>query len=71
MLVKQKEYDVIVIGAGLSGLSAARAIHEAGKSVLVLEARDRVRPSPDSHSSFLSLSVRVKMVEVDQADKRR
>lgn len=34
--------DVIIIGAGLSGLSAARKIHDAGKSFIVLEARDRV-----------------------------
>jgi monoamine oxidase len=34
--------DVIVIGAGLSGLSAARLLSSQGLSVVVLEARDRV-----------------------------
>src|SRR3954451_19653870 len=34
--------DVIVIGAGLSGLTAAREILFKGKSVIVLEARNRV-----------------------------
>jgi monoamine oxidase len=37
-----RQYDVIVVGAGLAGLTAARAIQAAGRSVLVLEARDRV-----------------------------
>jgi monoamine oxidase len=37
-----KKADVIVVGAGLSGLSAARAIAAAGRSVIVLEARERV-----------------------------
>jgi monoamine oxidase len=34
--------DVIVVGGGLSGMSAAYDVHKAGKTVLVLEARDRV-----------------------------
>jgi protoporphyrinogen oxidase len=34
--------DVVVVGAGLSGLQAACSVHAAGFSVLVLEAKDRV-----------------------------
>ena len=37
-----RKADVIVVGAGLAGLTAARNVAKAGKSVLVLEARDRV-----------------------------
>lgn len=34
--------DVIIVGAGYAGLGAARKVEAAGKSVLVLEANDRV-----------------------------
>src|SRR6266404_1673263 len=37
-----REVDVVIIGAGLSGLAAARDLRKAGRSVVVLEARDRV-----------------------------
>ena len=35
-------YDIVVIGAGAAGLAAASELLRAGRSVLVLEARDRV-----------------------------
>lgn len=38
----EKVYDVIVVGAGLAGLHAARLLESQGANVLVLEGRDRV-----------------------------
>ena len=40
--MKQLERDVVIVGAGPSGLTAAYELAKAGKSVAVLEARDRV-----------------------------
>ena len=37
-----KRSDAVVIGAGLSGLAAARRLTEGGAATVVLEARDRV-----------------------------
>src|SRR5690349_24568017 len=39
---EQLEVDVCVVGAGYAGLTAARRLVQAGKSVAILEARDRV-----------------------------
>jgi monoamine oxidase len=38
----RKKADVIVVGAGLAGLTAARQVRAAGKSALVMEAQSRV-----------------------------
>ena len=37
-----READVLVLGAGISGLAAARTLVDKGLSVIVLEARDRI-----------------------------
>ncbi|MEO0575435.1 MAG: NAD(P)/FAD-dependent oxidoreductase [Pseudomonadota bacterium] len=42
VLHAKNEYDVIVIGAGLSGLHAARLLEEQGMKVKVLEGRNRI-----------------------------
>jgi monoamine oxidase len=37
-----KDLDVVIIGAGMAGLAAARDLGRAGLSVSILEARDRI-----------------------------
>src|SRR4051794_38015792 len=39
---QRMDADVVVVGAGLAGLAAAREVQRRGATVLVLEARDRV-----------------------------
>ena len=37
-----KTHDVIIIGAGISGLAAAEKLHQKNYNILILEARDRI-----------------------------
>jgi monoamine oxidase len=53
-VMNSRRKRVIVIGAGLAGLSAAYELHRAGWMVTVLEARDRVGGRVHSVRSFSS-----------------
>ena len=37
-----REAEILVLGAGISGLAAARALKDKGRKVVILEARDRI-----------------------------
>ena len=51
------EPDVIIVGAGVAGLAAARSLMAANKAVLVVEARDRIGGRTVTDSTALGFPV--------------
>ncbi|MCA9920639.1 MAG: FAD-dependent oxidoreductase, partial [Anaerolineales bacterium] len=43
---------ILVIGAGMAGIMAARTLHDAGYDVTILEARDRLGGRTHTDSSL-------------------
>ena len=39
---QSEDVDVVIVGAGVAGLAAARKLHEEGARIAILEARDRI-----------------------------
>ncbi|MFE0267582.1 flavin monoamine oxidase family protein [Nocardiopsis alba] len=52
-----ERWDVVVIGAGVAGLSAARNLSDHGLSVVVVEARDRIGGQLYTDRGFTSVPV--------------
>lgn len=44
--------DILVIGAGMAGLAAAKKLRDAGKQVIVLEARNRIGGRTFTHPTW-------------------
>jgi len=62
--------DVLVIGAGAAGLAAARALVDAGRRVIVLEARERIGGRVWTDRSFAAIPVErgAEFIHGEQAD---
>ncbi|RDW57251.1 hypothetical protein BP5796_12701 [Coleophoma crateriformis] len=66
-----KAVDVIIVGAGLSGLQAATDCHGAGLTTLVLEAKDRVGGKTCSVSNGRGGTVDVGAAWINDTTQRR
>ena len=57
--MSEKNYDVVIMGAGHNGLVAATYLAKAGKSVLMLEANNEIGGATQSVAAFPGFDARV------------
>ena len=73
MLMNKQEYKIHIIGAGISGLIAAKVLEDHGYSPIVMEASDRVggRVFVDRVARDIAVSRcdHVELVDVVQVDR--
>ncbi|UFS68451.1 FAD-binding oxidoreductase (plasmid) [Paracoccus denitrificans] len=68
-------FDVIVVGAGISGALVAEALTQAGKSVLILDRRPPVRGSTPASTAMIQHEIDVPLIRLrrsigkDHADR--
>lgn len=60
-------YDVIVVGAGISGALVAEALTRAGKSVLILDRRPPVRGSTPASTAMIQHEIDVPLTRLRRA----
>ncbi len=41
-MTKEQDYDIVIIGGGLAGLTAARELSGQGLKLAIVEAKDRL-----------------------------
>lgn len=56
-VAEQQRYDVIIVGAGMAGLTAARNLKAAGRSFVILEATDRIGGRGNTDSTTFSAPI--------------
>ena len=63
-------FDVVIVGAGIAGLNAARELQDSGASVAVLEARDRIGGRAHTVPGLEGLSIDLGAQFIGDSQKR-
>src|SRR5690348_15429056 len=62
------EYDVVVVGAGIAGITTALSLQQSGASVALLEKMDRIGGSSAMSGGFFAFSGTDEQASLDVED---